>query len=84
MSAVKRFLGGDVTAAKLPVDTIDVGQQILSDPFTPPVTSPLPAGGSGGTTISAAPADGAPATARNLSLIYNSVLAAQKRAQKRG
>jgi RHS repeat-associated protein len=30
----------------------------------------LPAGGSGGTTISAAPADGAPATARNLSLIF--------------
>jgi hypothetical protein len=60
---------------KLPVDTIHVGQQILSDPFGAPLTSPLPAGGSGGTTINAAPADGAPATAHNLSLVYDSVLA---------
>src|SRR5262249_13613941 len=59
---------------KVPVDAIDVSRPILSDPFNNPLGSPLPAGGSGGTTISATPADGAPATAHNLSLIYNSVL----------
>ncbi|HVA47490.1 MAG TPA: Ig-like domain-containing protein, partial [Pirellulales bacterium] len=61
---------------KVPVDTIHVSRQILSDPYADqPITSPLPAGGSGGTTVSAAPADGAPATAHNLSLVYDSVLA---------
>jgi VCBS repeat-containing protein/YD repeat-containing protein len=64
-----------VDETKVPVDTIHVGNQILSDPFNAPITSPLPAGGSGGTTISAAPADGAPATAHNLSLVYDSIMA---------
>ncbi len=64
-----------VDQTKLPVDTIHVARQILSDPFNSPITSPLPAGGSGGTSISAAPADGAPATAHNLALVYDSVLA---------
>ncbi|MGH7140012.1 MAG: hypothetical protein ACREHD_30095, partial [Pirellulales bacterium] len=61
---------------KVPVDTIHVAQQMLSDPWGMPVTiaSPLPAGGSDGTTVSAVPADGAPATAHNLSLVYDSVL----------
>ncbi|HVA46449.1 MAG TPA: Ig-like domain-containing protein, partial [Pirellulales bacterium] len=63
-----------VDSTKLPVDTIDVSRQILNDPYADQaVTSPLPAGGSGGTVISAEPADGAPATAHNLSLQYNSV-----------
>ncbi|HEX7447383.1 MAG TPA: Ig-like domain-containing protein, partial [Pirellulales bacterium] len=60
-------------ATKLPVDTLDVSRQILSDPWSQSIVSPLPAGGSGGTTISAEPADGAPATAHNLSLAYDSV-----------
>ena len=64
-----------VDETKVPVDTIHMGEQILSDPFNTPIASPLPAGGSGGTSISAAPADGAPATAHNLSLVYDSVVA---------
>ncbi|MGH7194658.1 MAG: RHS repeat domain-containing protein, partial [Candidatus Saccharimonadales bacterium] len=60
-------------STKMPVDTLDVSRQILSDPYSQPIVSPLPAGGSGGTTISAEPADGAPATAHNLSLVYDSV-----------
>ena len=47
-------------STKMPVDTIHIGQQILSDPWADaPITSPLPAGGSGGTVISSEPADGA-------------------------
>ncbi|MGH7135602.1 MAG: RHS repeat domain-containing protein, partial [Pirellulales bacterium] len=57
------------------IDPVTTSLQVLSDPFDASVTSPLPAGGSGGTVISATPADGAPATAHNLSLAYNSVAA---------
>lgn len=46
-----------VDQTKIPVDTLQVSRQILSDPF------------SGGMS----PADGAPATAHNLSLAYDSV-----------
>ncbi|HVA50387.1 MAG TPA: RHS repeat-associated core domain-containing protein [Pirellulales bacterium] len=63
-----------VDTTKLPVDTIDVSRQILNDPYPDQaITSPLPAGGSGGTVVSAQPADGAPATAHNLSLEYSSI-----------
>ena len=61
---------------KVPVDTIHVSRPILNDPWADQtITSPLPAGGSGGTIITPSAADGAPATAHNLSLVYNSVLA---------
>jgi RHS repeat-associated protein len=62
-----------VNSTKVAVDTINVSRQILSDPWPQSITSPLPAGGSGGTIISPEPADGAPATAHNLSLQYNSI-----------
>jgi hypothetical protein len=64
-----------VDVTKVAVDTIQLSQPVLSDPWPQAITSPLPAGGSGGTGISAEPADGAPATAHNLSLTYNSITA---------
>ena len=58
----------------MPVDTVHLSQPILTDPFDQGVASPLPGGGLGSVSVSAVPADGAPATSHNLSLVYDSVL----------